>query len=154
MLIPVNTTLLQSDIFWSVEFNPFHFHCFHSLYLLSLPSSGRELPVVVLVLPSPHPSPRLVVLTALLSQKYKLTWAYAPLHACFLQFHLSFLKTSVIPLSSFQLHSLLVSVHLPLLRNCGLDISSAMWLNICHTWVLSSSPHGKSGLSLVRILNL
>lgn len=82
MLIPVNTMLLKSDMFWRVDFNPFHFHSFLSLYLISLPGSG-----IHVLFP---PLPRLVVLTTLLSHKYKWTRVDGLLYICFLQFYLSY----------------------------------------------------------------
>jgi len=43
---------------------------------------------------------------------------------------------------------------LPSLFDCVLEVSQAMWLNIYRTCILLSSPHGNSGLGLVRIFKL
>lgn len=49
-------------------------------------------------------------------------------------------STLLLFLSAFQLHSLFVSVRLPSLFDCVLEVSQAMWHNILHVYfvILSS----------------
>lgn len=146
MLIPVNTMLLKSDMFWSVEFNPFHFHCFLSLCLLSLPSSGIH------VFPTPHP-PKTGGSDCLVESQIQTDLSVcsslhllSPVSSFFLQlfyyYSFSFPASQAIHLCTFAI------------IDCALKVSQAMWFNVYHTCILLSAPHGKSGLSLVRVLEL
>lgn len=79
---------------------------------------------------------------------------------CMLPFTLTFScftsLFSTFQTSLFQLCSLAapLSVHLTTLFDCVLQVSQTMWLDIYHMHSLLSFPHGKSGLSLVGVLNL